>query len=181
MAESFTSSSVIGQQPSGEEDPLFGDVANTDDEALFVQRTGIYQDFYTNHRYETDHHIYMMSIASPNGFQGAKAGFVQLASPVTLLLVDWSVEHLAEANEYPDYPDPASLADDNTIHMDTIVEPATLTLSPDGRGVVKRISGTYVYGFKDPVQASLRHGRSPIMNPTIPQGVDDNKKVTGLI
>jgi len=118
---------------------------------------GIYTDYLVENRYESDHHIYMMPVTSPGGFQGNQVAFCKLAAETILWIADWTAERLGSEPPLPD-PDPQ---DANVILLDEHYEPMMLGLGADGVSVLYRTSGTYVYGFLNPSQAILNHGRPP--------------------
>lgn len=137
MAEATTEAEVV-----------VGNVSIEDElgEYLPIAESNIFTDYVITNRFEKDYHRYMMGITSPNGFQGNRAAFVQLASPTLLWIADWTV---ARYNEQPPIPDPES-ADPNWILLDEHPELFLLTVSPDGATPRYRISGTYVYGHTNP-------------------------------
>lgn len=106
----------------------------------------VFMDLMYCNRYEGDAHRWMLGISSPNGFQGASTAFVQLAAPTLLWICDWTV---AQYNTVPQVPDPFSVGSEWVL-LDMHVEPAMLGLAPDGGSPLYRISGTYVFGHKNP-------------------------------
>ncbi len=125
----------------------FGEVGDTD--AKFIANgpgDDVPTRFLIKNRYEKDRHIYMMGITSPNGFDGAKAAFVQLASPTLLMVTDWTV---ARFNKKPRIPDSA-LVDPNWVLLDEMPETDAVTVGPDGITPLYSISGVYVYGCRNP-------------------------------
>jgi hypothetical protein len=107
----------------------------------------VFIDIMTHNRYEGDTHRYMLGCSSPDGFQGASVAFVQLCAPTLLWICDWTV---CQANtDDPKIPDPFSVGE-QWVLLDLHLEPAMLGLSPDGISVIRRISGTYVFGHKNP-------------------------------
>lgn len=125
----------------------FGEFGDTD--AKFIDSgpgDDVTTRFLLKNRYEADRHIYMMGVTSPNGFQGAKAAFVQLASKTLLWISDWT---LARFNKKPRIPDPAVL-DPNWVLLDEHIEPDGVTVGPDGVNPLYSISGIYVYGCRNP-------------------------------
>ncbi len=129
----------------------------------------IWTDEIINNRYEQDGHTYMMGITSPDGFQGNKAAFCQLASPTLLWISDWS---FARFGAQPIIPDPTP-ADPNWVLLDVIPETAIIKIAGDGNTPLYRISGTYVYGCKNPpanVFEKVVYGRAPWLSDTLPNG-----------
>lgn len=166
------------QVPQGD----IGNVQPTDSRALYAEANddGVYTDYHTTHRYETDNHRYMAGITRANGFKGGKAAFFQLAAPTTLLIVDWTLERRADAGDYPIWPtsDPQ---DGNTILLDKILEPAMLGLGSDGVTVIYRLSGTYVYGFLSTDLITYYHGRPPWMDQFVVSEVYTSKQKPKII
>lgn len=125
----------------------FGEVGDTD--AKFIANgpgDDVPTRFLLKNRYERDRHIYMMGITSPNGFQGAKTAFVQLASPTLLWISDWTV---ARFNKKPRIPS-STLLDPNWVLLDEIPETDAITVGPDGTNPLYSVSGIYVYGCRNP-------------------------------
>lgn len=120
-----------------------------DEDTAFVEEgdaANIYIDYEINSRYEKDGHKYSLGITSPNGFDGASVAFVQLAAPTLLWIVDWTVCRL---NTPPDIPDP-NPSDANWVLLDDFWEPAKIAVMADGQTPVYRLTGTYIYGHKNP-------------------------------
>lgn len=116
-----------------------------DFKALYQQvdsTSAVFEDYRVINRYEKDYHTYMLGITSPLGYQGASAAFTRLARPTVLWIADWTASKAGDVPEIPDR-DPA---DPNWILLDEHLEPALITLKPDGITPVYRISGCYVYG-----------------------------------
>ena len=125
----------------------FGEFGDT--EAKFIdsgQGDDISTRFLIKNRYEADHHIYMMGITSPLGFNGVGAAFVQLATKTLLWISDWT---LARLNKKPRIPNPAVL-DPNWVLLDELPETDAVTVGPDGVTPLYSISGIYVYGCRNP-------------------------------
>lgn len=120
----------------------------------------LWTDFKIRNKFEKDHHRYMMGITSPNGFEGASVAFVQLASPTLLWIADWTA---CRYNIQPDIPDPTP-ADTNWVLLDEHYEPTMLTVGADQITPLYRISGTYVYGHKNPASvtvSNINYARPP--------------------
>jgi hypothetical protein len=129
---------------------------------LGVADDSVITSYIINNRYENDKRVCMMPIASPNGFQGASAAFVQLASPTLLRLVDWTMLQSGDANL--SIPDPNPV-DPNWVLLDVMPETRSLVVTAGGDPVY-RISGTYVYGHRNPpanVFDAVQWGRPPWM------------------
>jgi hypothetical protein len=156
----------------------FGPLGTDDNNALYVPETsGIFSDYVINSRYEKDWHIYMMPITSPNGFQGASVAFAQLASFTALWIVDWTAER---AGDQPKVPQPWS-NDPNWVLMDEHYGPSMLSLMGDGVTPIWRLSGTYVYGAKNPSTAMPYYPRPPWMEDVFDRTIDANKFTPFLI
>lgn len=109
-------------------------------------KNAIWADYIVVNRYERDLHRYMMGIASPEGFGGDSVAFVQLANPTLLWICDWSASKYGEQPRIPD-PEPRNR---NWILLDHHWELNSLDIPGDGQTPYYRISGTYVYGNKNP-------------------------------
>lgn len=123
-----------------------------DDGGSSAVSNDIWTDYIIKNRYEKDKHIYMMGVASPDGFSTGSSSkkntvsFVQLASQTQLLIVDWTCER---ANKKPTIPNP-NIQDEDWVLMDEHIEPDMVDLDPDGITYIWRISGSYFYGCKNP-------------------------------
>lgn len=126
-----------------------GEVPITDNLGKFLTEdngANVFLDYRVMNRYEKDFHRYMLGITSPQGFQGNRAAFVQLASPTLLWIADWTV---SKSNSVPTIPDPTPPTS-NWIQLDEQMEPANMSLAADGVTPIYRISGVYVYGCLNP-------------------------------
>lgn len=132
----------------------------------------VFTDYQIKGRFESDKHIYMVPITSPDGFQNASVAFVKLASPTLLYIVDWTALKIMEQ---PEIPNPTPPSNSNWILLDEIYEPASIITTPEGGATeaVYRISGTFVYGNRRPniipVQ-DIIFGRPPFLKDVFPQG-----------
>ena len=169
---------TIGQVPVDDADAVYQD--SGDDITLF-------SDYFVVNRFESDKHLYMMPIASPNGFNGGAAAFVQLAAPTLLIITDITASRF---KKQPPLPNPQSL-NPNWILLDEHYEPVMITYGPDGTTPLYRISCTFVYGHKAPhsqVANDINFGRPPWMpdifdrtfpNSLFEQGIIDSPQVIG--
>ena len=126
-------------------------------------------------RYEGDMHRYMLSITSPNGFQGNSVAFCQLGGRTLLWVVDWTVE---SAQGLANIPDPDNSNSDWVLLADW-VDPSPVSNLSEGNVPIYRISGTYVYGYKNPSDRTYKDVTIPKM-PWIEPGsftrkIDDSK------
>lgn len=137
---------------------------------------GIFQDYWVEQRYESDGQRWMMPVCSPNGFDGDSVAFVQLAGGTLLWIIDWTAE---KAGNAPSIPNP-TLEDENWVVLDKHIEPAQLTKFPDNT-IVYRISGTYVYGCKNPSSAKFHYARPPWMSKQVDCEVADSQFTGGII
>lgn len=126
-----------------------GPVSFDDNDALF-NNTGssatMFTDYMIRNSYEEDPHTYMLGISSPQGFQGDKVAFVQLASTTLVLVCRWTG---CRYNEQPIVPQ-ADPEDDNLVVLYRSPVTVSVTTGPDGVTPLYRISGTYVYGVRNP-------------------------------
>lgn len=118
----------------------------------------IFTDYQAVNRFERDYHRYMMPIASPQGFQGKSAAFVQLAAETVLWISDWTA---ARFHKQPLIPDPDTGSADFEL-LDVQLETSMLMIGPDGDTPLYRISGVYVYGKR-------QSGASPLDGVSYPR------------
>lgn len=136
-----------------------------------VQGSGLFTDCFIRNRYEKNPHTFMLPITSPNGFQNQKAAFVRLAEPTLVWISEWTIAKLGEKPIVPN-PAPASsnwvLISANPAIGESYDLP-TILVGPDGVTPLYRISGTYIYGCKNPDQDTIVDTNWPRM----PWVVDD--------
>lgn len=141
----------------------FGEVEPDDLNAAYnadADAESVWTDYQINSRYEEDRHIYMTGITAPGGVGGGSPGlgatsvgvtrgaaFVQLASPTLLWVADWTA---ARFKAIPSIPEFEVAPNSGWVLMDVHVEPGMLVVGADGVTPLYRISGTYVYGHKNP-------------------------------
>lgn len=121
---------------------------------------GIWNDYVCRQRYESDKHTYMAGITSPGGFQSASVAFFRLANTTLLRIVDWTAY---KTGTQPEIPSSIPL-DTNWVILDEFYEPAEVTIPADGSQPCYRISGTYIYGHKNPaavVVNNINYARPP--------------------
>lgn len=133
----------------------------------------IWTDYIIINKYENDRHVYMLPITSPDGFQSTGGGrslstgpisqatigaipggfsnqqtaaFVQLAAPTLLWICQWTVCRYAKK---PIIPDPTP-RNSNWVLLDILPETRNIAVGADGVTPLFRISGTYVYGHRNP-------------------------------
>lgn len=175
---------IVTQKGSAQIGGAVASVSNITDASATVYANdndeGIYTDYFTNHRYEYDRHIYNSALTSPNGYNGSKTATFRLGTETLLLIVDWSIERRADAGDYPIWPqsDPQN---DNIILVDKHIECKHLDAMSDGKTVVYRISGTYVYCFKNPALVNMVHGRPVWMSKFVANEVYMTKQKPGII
>lgn len=158
-----------------------GDVGPpTDFGAQFVDDgtdLNIETDYQVVNRYEKDRHVYMMGVTSPGfgyspglGLAGIGPAFVQMAAPTLLWVSRWTA---CRYNTTPKIPDPTP-TDPNWILLDEHYEPTAVTLAADGVTPRYRISGTYVYGHKNPAAVTvnnINYARPPSVENTVVRNV----------
>jgi hypothetical protein len=165
MAEPFDEAlneEVQVQNGTAEAVVQFGDVSIDSADALYeVDDTGIWTDYYVVNHYEKDKQIWMLPVTSPSGFDGDSVSFVQLASQTLLLICDWTAEKTGEAPTIPS----EEPSDDNMVLLDAHKEPGMKELGAGGaeEDIIYRLSGTYIYGFKNPDLASMCFPQPPWM------------------
>lgn len=148
---------------------VVGEVQIDDNNAQTVEESAlnnaIFDEFIINSRFEGDGHRYMLGITSETGFQGSSVAFVQLASPTLLWIADWTV--LVKATMR--IPDPDVPIQDWVL-LDDHVESVAVVPNPDGITPLYRISGTYVYGHKNPKAKTYENVTIPRL-PWVKDGV----------
>lgn len=131
---------------------------------------GIFDDYVINNRYEDDPHRYMLGITSPNGFNGNRAAFVQLASSTLLWIADWTA---CRTSSQPIIPKKES-DDPGWVFLYAMPETSNVVFAgADGKTPLYRISGTYVYGQRSPsanVYDHVVYGRPPWIMDQLPNG-----------
>lgn len=141
---------AAGEQTVTVAQVTFGPITPDDEAAKYedasAEPSAIYPHYTAHNYFERDHHRYIMPIASPYGFKGASAAFVQLAQSTLVLVSNWTV---LRAKIFPQAPDP-DLSDSDWVLLDEHYNLPSITVIGDGVTPLYRISGTYVYGHKNP-------------------------------
>lgn len=144
-----------GQSPFPDNSITIGNVTPDDFNAKYRNPDGTKQDVFTDYfirnRYEKDGHRYMMGVTSDSGFNGDTVAFVQLANPTLLLIVEWTA---CKFNSPPQVPDPDAINEDWVL-LDLMPQTASIAVGGDGETGLYRISGTYVYGRRNPDNANV--------------------------
>lgn len=151
-----------------------------DEGADFILTEGVWTDYQVANRYVHSEQNYMLPVASPSGFQGNSVAFVQLASPTTLLVVDWSAAKWAVV---PTAPDPNTYQTGWVI-LHEFVNPAMKVLAADGVTPFYRLNGTYVYGKQNPnsnVFQDVTFPQPPWMLPVGVRNIPPNTLQKGII
>lgn len=182
MTQPFSSDNIqLAQQAVPAATVVIGTVTLEDSSAKFD--SNIVADIFTDttivNRYEKDRHIYMGGVTDPNGFQGNSVSFVQLCSPTLLWICDWTI---ASFRSQPSVPSPTP-GDANWVLMDDHWEPHKITTAADGTTPLYRISGTYVYGHKNPNADTVNNiafPRPPWLQDAFDRSMPSSKLTTGL-
>jgi hypothetical protein len=174
----FGINAVVGEEQLPTVFVSIGDVTNDGPSGKWIDPPeGIFTDYWVVNRYERDRQRWMLGVTSPDGFNGDQVAFVQLAADTLLLVSDWTAERRGEQPTIPQ----EEPADENLVLLDDHYEPAQLLLGANGQTAQYRISGTYVYGFKNPNQAQITYPRPPWLADTFDRIVSDGSKQTGII
>jgi hypothetical protein len=129
-----------------------GEIAFDDEDTVWSDDGGgVYADYLMSNRYVDDPNTYMMAIASPAGFNGQQAAFVQLAAPTLTVACDWTACHTDSPPVIPD----TTPADSNWVFLGKTPETVMPGVAVDGKTPIYRIKGTYFYGYKGPWTESL--------------------------
>jgi hypothetical protein len=171
-------------QPTPEASIAVADVPLVDDnEAIFANPpddAAIYTDYVVENRYAYDQGKRMMGVTSPQPYRGASAAFVTLRKPTLVWTADWTA---ARFHVQPDVPDPASVSGDWVLlHARPVSR--NVTVGSDGKTKLFRISGTYVYGHKNPgddVFASVQFGLPPYLADGAPPLFQQSAKKGGIM
>jgi hypothetical protein len=129
----------------------------------------VWDDCVINCRYHKSQRRYMLGVTSSNTRVLSTGGgsssqfdssvaFVQLANPTLVWEVDWTV---SRANSKPFAPSPVIPSYDWVL-LSELMEPGQMTVGADGQAPRYRISGTYVYGKKNPSVSLNRDAFFPI-------------------
>jgi len=153
-----------------------------DNSALYISagQSAIWNDYMVESHYEGDNHIYMMGITSPGGFQGNSVAFAKTASKTLIWIADWTASNIGGK---PPIPNPES-NDSNWQLLDDWYMPASITLMADGVTPLYRISGTYIYGCKNPSSTTINNicfGRPPWVQDTFDRTVPESLLTRSII
>jgi hypothetical protein len=132
----------------------------------------IWTDYQIMNKYEVNYHRWMLGITSPEGFDGGTAAFVQTAAPKLFWMSRWTACRISTA---PTIPDPDAITDKNWILLATHYEPFSIRLMNDGITPIYRISGVFVYGYKNfntkNVLNYMSYGRPAWIDSVVPRNV----------
>lgn len=90
--------------------------------------------------------IHMVGVTSPQGFAGQSTAFVQLCAPTLVWVFKWTVSTFGDK---PKIPDPTPMGA-GWVLLQRLPEIPMVTAGIDGQTPLRRITGTYVYGKKNP-------------------------------
>ncbi len=157
---------LAGNVPSGARlvSITVGDIFQTDENGIFDEpEFGAWRECLVRNRYEYDPHRYMAGLTSPTGFRGQAVAFFQLANTTLLWIADWTV---LKKGDIPDAPR-MEQNDKDWILLKVIPEAAEIVPNgADASACTWRLSGTYVYGHRNPsndVYNHLRFGKPPYL------------------
>jgi hypothetical protein len=113
----------------------------------FEDTAAVWDEYHILHRYERDEHIYMLGTTSEelSDPYSDPVGFVRLARPTMLWIVEWKVERMKSKPKIPDYN-----VGPQWVLLDAIPQTDEINVGPDGVSLRYQISGTYIYGKKRP-------------------------------
>lgn len=142
----------VNQQIEGMNSPslsiTWGRVSPDDNSSAFLvpSKPGIMTDYMIHSGFEKDHHVYMLGITSPQGFQGDSVAFVQLAAPTMLYVVRWTASRWGQI---PKAPDPYMIGN-GRILMDEHYDTVPILVNAGGQVPLYRWSGVFIFGAKAP-------------------------------
>jgi hypothetical protein len=122
------------------------EIGDQDGKILPPATAGVWDDCVVVNRYAHRHGRYMAGISSPNGFNGQSVAFFQMWNPTLLLISDWTAQ---ASNRQPEIPNPEP-QDSDLVLLGDFPELRNVEVAGDSVTPVYRISGVYVYGFKNP-------------------------------
>ena len=149
-----------------------GDVPD-DEQTLFAgsalggSAPSCFDDYLIINRFESDGNRYLSGLTSPDGFDGDQVAFWQLATETMIWICDWTVEVSSEQQP----PMPAETAPDGWVFLDKSMTPSSNMVQGDGGTPIWRISGTYVYGAKNPKTVTPFYPRPPWITDTLNRDV----------
>lgn len=137
---------------------------------------GIWTDYMVKNFYEGDEHVYMTGITSPNGFQGKKAAFFQLAAPTLIWVCRWTACKFNVKPAVPSFAPP----NEHWILLDKHLEPVMMGLAGDGVSPLFRLSGTYTYGCDNPDAVKLSFPKAPWMDDSVDRSIQGSQFQMGI-
>lgn len=171
-------------QAAPEASVTIADVPLVDDQgAIFASPGGdadIYTDYVVENRYAYSPGKRMLGVTAPQPYRGASAAFVTLRKPTLLWTADWTA---ARFNAQPDVPDPAAV-DSEWVLLSVTPVSRNVTVGSDGKHKLYRISGTYVYGHKNPGDdafARVQFGLPPYLSDGAPPLFRQSAKKGGIM
>ena len=131
-----------------------------------IQTAGTqYTDFVFKSKVCKDRRIHNLGVTSPGGFAGSSTVFVQLSAPTLLWVMRWTA---CRFGQIPEVPEPEPQSGSTWVLLKDSYEPGTVVLGTDGATGLYRISGTYLYGARNPQPATvlnLRFSVPPWLKP----------------
>jgi hypothetical protein len=113
----------------------------------FDDPSAVWDEYHINHRYERDEHIYMLGTTTEDATDSYSdpVGFVRLARPTMLWIVEWKVSRMKSKPKIPDYN-----VGPQWVLLDEIPQTSEINVGPDGVSLRYEISGTYIFGKRKP-------------------------------
>lgn len=160
---------------------IVGSVTPDDSSAVHVPQTdAFFTDFEVNSRYEECPNVYMAGNTSSAPYRGSTVSFFQLASKTVLWIVDWTALRLGKQPLVPS----KNPADSNWVFLYATPETEKVVTAPDGVTPLYRISGTYVYGHKNPpedIYTLVTYPRPPWLPDTFDRTQPSSMQTQGLM
>lgn len=150
----------------------------TTDDGKFIDfddTAAVWDEYKINHRYERDEHVYMLGTTTEDATDSYSdpVGFVRLARPTMLWIVEWKVSRMKAKPKIPD-PTVGPL----WVLLDAIPQTTEINVGPDGVSLRYEISGTYIYGKRKP----SRYFSDDMIFPLVPyvDGVSTQERAVDL-
>lgn len=126
---------------------------------------GLYTNYLVTKRLENPPHVFQMPVAKMVSSPAASSVFIQTAAPAARMYVDWTAERVGGQPDLPtpNLRKPDGTPDTNAVLVGKTFGAANVEHGGDGENARYTISGTYIYGFKDPDVVTLTPAMTPYL------------------